>query len=84
MLKKIKRKNTPSSDACQPLKRGAATTMKSFGPISFKWKALATLLILVVPLLIFICSFAVYTIRQQNDQLCENAENALFYHQNAL
>ena len=36
--------------------------MKSFGPISFKWKALAALLILVVPLLIFICSFAVYTI----------------------
>ena len=58
--------------------------MKSSGPISFKWKALAALLILVVPLLIFICSFAVYTIRQQNDQLCENAENALFYHQNAL
>ena len=58
--------------------------MKSPGPTSFKRKALAALLILVVPLLIFIGSFAVYTIRQKNDRLCENAENALTYHKNAL
>lgn len=58
--------------------------MKSFGSISFKRKILVALLIPMVPLLILIDSFAVYTIRQQNDRLCENAESALSYHQNAL
>lgn len=58
--------------------------MKSFGSISFKRKTLVALLIPMVPLLILIDSFAVYTIRQQNDRLCENAESALSYHQNAL
>lgn len=57
--------------------------MKSFGSISFKRKTLVALLIPMVPLLIpmvplliLIGSFAVYTIRQQNDRLCENAESA--------
>ena len=58
--------------------------MKSFGSISFKRKTLVALLIPMVPLLILIDGFAVYTIRQQNDRLCENAESALSYHQNAL
>lgn len=45
---------------------------------------MVALLIPMVPLLILIDGFAVYTIRQQNDRLCENAESALSYHQNAL
>ncbi len=43
--------------------------MKSFGSISFKRKTLVALLIFMVPLLVFIGSFAVYTIQQQNDRL---------------
>ena len=53
-------------------KRGLTVNMKlnrTFGSMSFKRKAIVVLLILVLPLLIFIGSFAAYTIQRQNDQL---------------
>lgn len=52
--------------------------------MSFKRKAIVVLLILVLPLLIFIGSFAAYTIQRQNDQLSESAGNTLSYYQNAF
>ena len=52
--------------------------------MSFKRKAIVILLILVLPLLIFIGSFAAYTIQRQNDQLSESAGNTLSYYQNAF
>lgn len=55
-----------------------------FGAMSFKRKALIVLSILVLPLLVFIGSFAAYTIRRQNDQLSESARNTLSYYQNAF
>ena len=57
---------------------------RTFGSMSFKRKAIVVLLILVLPLLIFIGSFAAYTIQRQNDQLSESAGNTLSYYQNAF